>query len=577
MEAKAANSWLKTTETSESKIEKTTARFIAETLKGYGITHVFYVDAILRRALVEMESLGIHKILTHSEKAAAYMADGFSRVSRGPSVCMAQSVGAANLAAGLQDSYLGHSSVLAITGRKPPLFQYRNAYQEINHDPMFESVTKYHANISDPKQLSFLLRQALRETTSGKPGPAHLDVFGNLGDEISMVKGDFRTIIEEPFKQSPPLRIRPEQKSVVAVAELLREAKRPVIVAGGGVKASGAETEIVKLAELLSIPVATSVTGKGSIVETHPLSVGAVGSYSRWCANRVVSEADVVLFVGSQTGDQVSCDWRIPPMGTSVIQIDIDPSELGRNYPNTVGLLGDARETVGMIIECFDGTVERPQWINRIQELVRDWQEELAPLRNSDAMPIRPERLCKEITDCLPQNAILVADTGHAAIWTGTMVYITNSKQTYMRAAGSLGWGFPAALGAKCAAPERPVVCFTGDAGFWYHLSELETALRYGIKTVTIVNNNYGIGQCVPGIKAAYGETEGKKEEMYQFSDVSFAKIANEIGCLGIRVDRPEEIAGAINQALESSLPAVVEVITDMNCVSPKPWIPPIA
>jgi len=549
-------------------------RFIAETCKGYGITHVFFVEAILRGVLVEMEDLGIRRVLTHSEKAAAYMADGYARVRRGPGVCLAQSVGAANLAAGLQDAYLALSPVIAITGRQPPLSQYRNAYQEILHYPMFEPVTKYNVNVDTLEQLPYLLRQAFREATSGSPRPVHLDLLGNIGQIIDFAEANLEVIIEEPFTHYPSNRPEPEGEYVREAARVLENAERPVIVAGGGATASGAGPEIVELAEMLSIPTATSLNGKGTILENHPLSLGLVGSYSRWCANRVVSEADLVLFIGSHTGDQVTNYWTVPKPGVPVIQIDIDPSELGRSYPNIVGLMGDAKVTVRRLIECLNPGAKKEKWASHAQKLVKDWQDEQQPLRNSDAVPIRPERLCKELTAALPTNAVLVADTGYSGIWTGTMVYLTHPEQSYIRAAGSLGWALPASMGAKCAVPDRPVVCFTGDGGLWYHLSELETAVRGGIKTVTVVNNNCCLSQCAGGILAAYGDRPGKSEEIYQFCEVNFARIAQEMGCLGIRVENPEAIAGALKEALAADIPAVVEVVTDAECKAPEPWRP---
>jgi len=551
------------------------ASFIAETLKGYGVTHVFHVEAILRRTLVEMESLGVRRVATHSEKAAAYMADGYARVCHRPGVCMAQSVGAANLAAGLQDAYLGLAPVIALTGRKPPLAQYRNAYQEILHGPMFDPVTKYNVDLDAVEQLPYLLRQAFREATSGAPGPVHLDVTGHLGEELEIAEGNLQIIVEESFTRYPSIRPEPGAEEVRHVLSVLEKSERPVIVAGGGARASSAGPEIVELAETLSIPVATSLNGKGIILEDHPLSMGVVGSYSRWCANRVVSEADVVIFIGSHTGDQVTNNWTVPRPGAQVIQIDIDPLELGRNYRNTIGLIGDAKATVHKLLVSLHPKTSNGPWVHRTQGLVKEWRGELEPLLNSDAIPIRPERLCKELTELLPSDVVLVSDTGHSAIWTGTLVYLTHLEQRYIRAAGSLGWAFPASLGAKCAAPDRPVICFTGDGGFWYHLSELETARRCDIKTVTIVNNNHGFGQCSVGIDRAYGDRAGKREEMYQFRQVNFAKIAREMGCFGIRVEYPGDIVGAIHKALESDMPAVVEVVTDIRCLAPPPWTPP--
>jgi acetolactate synthase-1/2/3 large subunit len=294
----------------------TGARFIAETFKSYGLTHVFYVEAVLRRTLIELETLGINRVLAHSEKAAAYMADGYARVRRGPGICMSQSVGAANLAAGLQDAFLARSPVIALTGHRPPIARYSNAYQEIIHGPLFAPVTKYNVEVEIVEQLPKLLRQAFREATTGSPGPVHLDIMEYIKDSIETSEADMKVFDEKLFSSYPPHRPAPERKSVEEAARLLESAVRPVIVAGGGATASAAGPEIIKLAERMAIPVATSLTGKGIIPENHPLSIGPVGTYSRWCANRVVFEADLVLYIGSRTGDQVTNMWKIPRPGT---------------------------------------------------------------------------------------------------------------------------------------------------------------------------------------------------------------------------------------------------------------------
>ena len=473
----------------------TGARFIAETFKGYGVTHVFYMDNILRQTMVELEELGVRRVLTHSEKAAAYMADGYARVARRPGICMAQSVGAANLAAGLQDAYLGRSPVIALTGKKPPLFQHRHAYQEIEHSPLFAPVTKYNVDVVTPAQLPYLLRQAFREATSGAPGPVHLDLPGHAGRPLEAAVEALPVVIEAPFTRCPAFRPQPEDAAIDQAARAITAAKRPVLVAGGGVRLSAAAAEVVALAEKLSMPVATSVNGKGTIPDSHPLSVGVVGSYSARCANQVVSEADLVIYIGSNTGDQVTHNWTVPRPGTPVVQVDIDPAEIGRNYAGAIGLVGDAKVAVTQLSHALKAGPANEPWLQRAQSLVSAWRNEIEPLRQSNAVPIRPERLCKELSEALPENAVLVADTGYSAIWTATMVYLTQPGQSYLRAAGSLGWAFPAALGAKCAVPERPVICFTGDGGFWYHLSELETARRHSINTVTIINNNSGLAQ----------------------------------------------------------------------------------
>ena len=554
----------------------TGAKFMAQALKEYGVTHVFVAPAVVREALAELSQLGVQSIVTHGEKSAAYMADGYARAANRPGICFAQSVGAANLAAGLQDPYLGLSPVIAMTGRKPPMDQQRNAYQEIEHSKPFASVTKFSAYVEQVEQLPYLLRQAFREATTGASKPVHLDLQGMSGNVIMQSEGDLEFVLENTFTSRPALRPEPSDDAVREAAQVISRSQKPVIVAGGGVTSSSAQQEVVELAEMLNIPVATSLNAKGTITDDHRLSVGVVGSYSRWCANRVVAEADLVIYIGSHTGSQVTNEWKVPAPGTQVIQIDIEPAELGRSYPNDVSLQGDAKATVQKLIESLEPTHDRTEWTSRAAELVSQWREEVLPRATSNAVPIIPERLCNELTQALPPNSVLVADTGHAGIWTGSMVDLNHAGQDYIRCAGSLGWGLSGAIGVKCALPDRPVVCFSGDGGFMYHIAELETAVRYNIPVVSVVNNNHGLLQDKRGDDRAYQAVPGShSSDLWEFNDVDMAKVAEAMGAFGIRVDQPQDIRGAIEEALASGRPAVVDVVTDpLDSEAPIPWSP---
>ena len=554
----------------------TGAKFMAQALKEYGVTHVFVAPAVVREALAELSQLGVQSIVTHGEKSAAYMADGYARAANRPGICFAQSVGAANLAAGLQDPYLGLSPVIAMTGRKPPMDQQRNAYQEIEQCKPFASLTKFRAYVEQVEQLPYLLRQAFREATTGASKPVHLDLQGMSGNVIMQSEGDLEFVLENTFTSRPALRPEPSDDDVREAAQVISRSQRPVIVAGGGVTSASAQQEVVELAEMLNIPVATSLNAKGTITDDHRLSVGVVGSYSRWCANRVVSEADLVIYIGSHTGSQVTNEWKVPAPGTQVIQIDIEPAELGRSYPNEVSLQGDAKATVQKLIESLEPTHDRTEWTSRAAELVSQWREEILPRATSNAVPIIPERLCNELTQALPPNSVLVADTGHAGIWTGSMVDLNHAGQDYIRCAGSLGWGLSGAIGVKCALPDRPVVCFSGDGGFMYHIAELETAVRYNIPVVSVVNNNHGLLQDKRGDDRAYQAVPGShSSDLWEFNDVDMAKVAEAMGAFGIRVDQPQDIQGAIEEALASGRPAVIDVVTDpLDSEAPIPWSP---
>src|SRR6185437_4607304 len=304
----------------------TGAQCLADMLKGYGVTHVFHVPAVLRSTYAEMErrETGIKRLHVHGEKAAAYMADGYARASGKPGICMAQVIGALNLAAGLRDAWLAHSPVIAMTGGREPKTKFRQVYQEVDDVPAFEPVTKWNATVDDVARFPDMVRQAFRVATSGRPGPVHLQFRGNEG-QVDGEEGEMEPLIEPEFSKVPPFRQEPDQASVLAALKVLQQAERPVIVAGGGVRHSGAGRELVALAEALQIPVVTSLNGKDTIPGSHPLSCGVVGTYSRESANKVVNAADLVCYIGTTTGGMTTHFWAVPKIGTPAIQIDIDP------------------------------------------------------------------------------------------------------------------------------------------------------------------------------------------------------------------------------------------------------------
>jgi acetolactate synthase-1/2/3 large subunit len=532
-------------------------RYFAEAMRGYGVSHLFFVPSVIGGAMNEMDDVGVKRVITHGEKAAAYMADGYSRASHRPGVCLCQDIGTTNLAAGLRDAYMGSSAVIAVSGGQADQPRYRHAYQNAEDFRAWDTVTKANFSVDTVERLPDLLRQAFRTATTGAPGPVHLELRGNSGQMLN-AEADFDLVFEERFQQFPAFRPEPDLASINAASEVLSQASRPIIVAGGGVASSGAGPEVVRLAERLQIPVATSLNAKEIIPDDHPLAVGTPGTYSRWCANRAVSDADLVFFIGSHTGGQVTNTWQTPKIGTKTIQLDIEPDELGRNYPNAVSIHGDVKAAVQKLIDAVEAQPPRKEWLETVQGYVRDFWAESDQYRFSDQAPIRPERIGKELTEWLPAGSALVADTFHAAMWTAQMVRLTRPGQRYLRCAGSLGWGFPATLGVKAALGDRPVVGFAGDAGFYYHVGELETAARNGLNAVMIVNNNYqgGVSESSPFLK-----------------EVSFAQVARDFGCFGIRCEKPDEIKPALDKALASGKPAVVEVVSDNTARARRGWL----
>ncbi len=549
------------------------AKYMALALEEYGVTSVFFVPTMLSRMLYEMEEhTSISRIMTHGEKSAAYMADGYARASGHLGVCFAQNVGAANLAAGLRDPFLARTPMLAMTGGPFEWSRGRHYYQEIEDFPLFKSVTKFSTQVNDPVHLPSMLAQAARSATTGKPGPTHLELAGHSADAFEYAEIDVELPTDGPYTV-PRVRVQPDPDAIAAALKVLLAAQRPVIVAGGGVRTAGASAELISLAERLGIPIATSMNAKATVPGNHPLNVGVPGLYPRASANQVLVEADLVFYVGSQTGSQVSLTWTIPSRDTRIIQLDLDPEEFGRHYMNTLGVHGDAKLGLAAMLAAVGdaGPEARATWVARTQDLGRRWHQAVDEQLSSDAVPMRPERLSAELTQHLPENAILMSDTGHSGMWTAGYVDLNSPGQDYLRAAGSLGWGLPAALGAQLGAPGKQVVLFTGDGGAYYHIGELETAARWNIPAIIVINNNGALNQEIGIYSKAYGGSlHGRHGDLWHFNNVDFTKVAESMGVTGLAVNKPSEFAGALEQAVATNGPVVIDVRTDIGVGAPR-------
>jgi len=356
---------------------------------------------------------------------------------------------------------------------------------------------------------------------------------------------------------------------VKKTAEILAKAERPVIVAGGGVILSRAWNDVIQLAESLFIPVATTLSGKGTIPDEHPLSLGTVGRYSCSITNKIVDEADVVFFIGSRAGGMATDNWTVPGQDSTILQLDIKPETIGRNYRVASRMVCDARKGVQDLITVLSEMglkSERWKYLNHVKTLKKEWMDQASSVMSSDAVPIKPHRVIKEIRQVLGEKDILVADTGQMGAWTGVLYPIIAPGRTYIRAAGTLGWSFPAAIGAKFAAGDRKVLDVTGDGGVAYHISELETALRCDKPFVAVVFNNITLGMLHYGFK---WRGEGKALKSSDFIDIDYGRVAEAFNCYGQRIERPGELKEAIESAFASGKPAVIDVMIDRYELAP--------
>ena len=373
----------------------------------------------------------------------------------------------------------------------------------------------------------------------------------------------------------PAHRVRPADEDIAAAAKLLAAAERPLLIAGGGCVISGAYDELRTLAERFSAPVATTLTGRGAIADSHPLAVGPLGTQTGGylgrsrIGNALFAEADLVFIMGSRTGQLCYSNWQFPLPGTKVIHLDIDPQEIGRNFAVDAALVGDIRDTLReMLRQCDQGGLRRLDRSNggRIAELKEEFDKRNAPFLCSDARPIRPERVIAEINKVIDPTTLVVADASYSTSWALSHLDVPTAHRFVLspRGTGSIGWGFPAAVGAKLGDPSRMVISLGGDGGFGYVMNELETAARYGIHVVVVVLNNATLGY--------QGHWEEKAMGRYMecdFLQVDYAGVAAALGCQAERVADPKDLAAALARGLAAKGPYLLDVIVDPKVNGP--------
>jgi acetolactate synthase-1/2/3 large subunit len=527
----------------------TGAKAIAKILKKFDTEYIFYIFGygVPDR---ELESEGITMMLTRNEKCAAYIADGYARIGLRPGVAWGyRGPGSMNLAAGLADGYWSSSPIIALTSATQKAHIHKDSYQGLPDIRHFDEVTKWNVDVPTPDMVGDILRNAFQVATSGCPGPVHVNFHANaIFQEVDLLEpfGD------EAYCKIPAKRTRPNPEDTRAVVKALIEAEHPVIIAGQGVLISQASDELIQLAELLNIPIATSNTGKGLIPDAHPLAIGVAGLYAKATANQIIEDSDLVFYIGCKTGNMVTCNWTIPQPNTKVVQLDIDPEFIARNYQTVSSMVCDAKLGLQDLIHLVKQMMVTPAKtsqvrLKEVERVLRVWNEKADAELNSDAIPIKGHRLVKELRQALSSEDILVADTGSETIWTSLFYEIIKSGRNYLCAAGSLGWSFPASIGAKLAAGDRKVLALIGDGGIGYHIGEFETAVRYDIPFVTVVLNNLSWARPPAILK----------------KPVDFGKIATASGGFGIRVERPGDLAGALEEAFNSGKPAIVDVVVD--------------
>lgn len=554
------------------KFRDTVAHSIARSLLRHGVSHVFgqSLPSMLHLAC---EEFGIVQVAYRTENAGGCMADGYARVSGRVGVVTAQNGPAATLLVPpLAEALKASIPLVALVQDVNRDQADRNAFQELDHVSLFASCTKWTRRVAAASRVDDYVDQAFANACAGRPGPVAL----LLPADVLLQPGP-------PPTRRLNLGSYPLDRTVAAAdriaeaADSIAVAERPVIIAGGGVHSSHAQQALAELQEIAHVPVATTVMGKGAVDERHPLSVGVVGYFmGRNSATRylrdVVEDASLVILIGTRTNQNATDSWQLYPRKAEYVHIDVDGSEIGRNY-EALRLAGDARETILALVAALRGRDlsrrrgARAALERRIADgKERSWRES-APLRACDDSPIRPERVMAELDRLMDERTIIVSDASYASIWTANYLRSRRPGARFLtpRGLAGLGWGFPMAIGAKAAQPDAAVYCVVGDGGFAHVWSELETARRMRIKVVLVVLNNGILGYQ----KHAENLKFGAHTSAVHFSPVDHAMIARATGCAGIRVERAADIAAALREASASDGTTVIDVLCDEAAFPP--------
>ncbi|MBI4189528.1 MAG: thiamine pyrophosphate-binding protein [Betaproteobacteria bacterium] len=541
---------------------------VIESLRVEGVRYVY---GVVGSCMVEiLDDLyyrqDIAWVGTRHEQGAAHMADGYARASGRVGICMATNgPGATNLTTGISVARLSHSALVAITGASMLSQAHRDSFQEIDQVAMFRPLTKWSAQIPRADRIPELFRHAFRIAASGKKGPVHLDIPRDILNEDI----DVELLLPRQYRDERAGPAHPE--AVTAAAGELLRAKRPVVIAGLGVGDGGARAELLKLAEMLSAAIVTSFSRHDVVPIEHPLVIGPIGFGGSPEARAAVQEADLILAAGTRLGHITTFyDQSVIPAEVPILQIEIDPKEVGRNYSVKVGLVGDARETLNALVAALrrnEGTWPRNrEHLVDIAHWKRQRAERLAAAEQLDTVPIKPRRVYAELRKVLPRDAIVCIDGGTSISPAWNMLDFNEPRSLFSTVdLGCLGFAYPASIGAKMAAPSRPVLSINGDGAFLMNGCEIETAVRCKVPVVALVLNN----NCWGSEKAYQKYFFGGRYVGCDLTNPRFDKFAELFGGRGFYVDRPGDINQAVAEALKADVPSIVEIKVDPDELQP--------
>ena len=506
--------------------------------------------------------LGLRHALINDERCGVFAADAYAKVTG--RVGLADGTlgpGATNLVTGLVEALNAGSPLVAFVGDTNRAHSWKNMTQEARQLDILRPAVKDLLRVETIQRAPEMVRRAFEVATTGRPGPVVVSVPEDIAHGThGFDESDF--LADPRYQAAPALRCRPARDDLAKAVALIARARRPLILAGGGVHISGAAEALAAFAAAHAIPVAHTMTGKGAIACTDPLAAGLFGRYDR-IANALIAESDLLLVIGCKLGEIATKRYTVPAAGKTVIHMDIVAEEFGRTYRPSVLLWADARAGIEDLHEALrgEGAAARAGYAAEVARRMAEWRLAVVARTGSDERPINVARILGELNANLPAEAILIADGGFAAHWGGLLYDTKRPGRGFVpdRGFASIGYGVPGAIGAALGAPDRPVVAMTGDGGFNMSLGDLETARRMGLAFVAIVFNNAASGYVKALQHAMYGEGA------YQSSDLAetdYAATARALGCRGVRVEDPALLGAAIRDGLAArDLPTVLDVV----------------
>ena len=540
---------------------------IIESLKNMGVKTIFGYPGGQTIPFYDMlYDADIDHILVRHEQAAAHAADGYARASGKVGVCLATSgPGATNLVTGIGTAYMDSSPIVAITGQVPTHLIGNDAFQEADIIGITMPIVKHSYQPKNPDLIPSMIKSSFEIASSGRPGPVLIDVPKEV-QEGELTKFD-DSLIETPGYNPT---VKGNIKQIKKARDLIKQAKKPMILAGAGVIISNACCELKTLANTINAPVMTSLLGKGAFDETDDLALGMLGMHGRKVSNDYINESDLLIAIGVRFSDRTTgrLDSFVPD--TKVIHIDIDPAEIGKNVDVDLPIVGDARNvlsSLNKVLNDYHSSKDVNDWTN----MIKAKKQELLPRVTYDDVPLKPQRVIKEISEVLTPESILTTDVGQNQMWAAHF-FNTQKPRKFISSGGlgTMGFGFPSAIGAKVACPDNPVVSINGDGGFLMVCQELATVREYDIPVIAVVLENRTLGMVYQWQSLLYDK---RHSQTLLGNSPDFVKLAESFGVNAQRVTKPGETKEALTKAIKDNEPILIDVVIDSE--EALPMLPP--